>query len=91
MIIALGEGVLGTIASLSALVGPEGPGWSLDAGLVVVAGIGLTFGMWWIYFIVPCAEILHVRRDRSFGWGRVMATAARVVTRSRCSAAQSAR
>ena len=69
IIIALGEGVIGTIASLSAVVGPEGPGWSLDAGLVAVAGIALTFGMWWIYFVVPCGEILHLRRERSFGWG----------------------
>ncbi len=69
VIIALGEGVIGTIASLSALVGPDGVGWSLDAGLVAVAGIALTFGMWWIYFIVPSAAVLHVRRERSFGWG----------------------
>ena len=32
VIIALGEGIIGTIASLSAVVGPEGPGWSVDAG-----------------------------------------------------------
>jgi low temperature requirement protein LtrA len=70
VIIALGEGVIGTIASLSALVGPDGVGWSLDAGLVAVAGVALTFGMWWIYFVVPSAEVLHVFRDkRSFGWG----------------------
>ena len=69
VIIALGEGVVGTIASLSAVVGPEGPGWSVDAGALALAGIGLTFGMWWIYFIVPCGEVLHVRRERSFGWG----------------------
>ena len=69
VIIALGEGVIGTIASLTALVGPEGEGWTLDAALVAVAGIGLTFGMWWIYFVVPSAEVLHVRRERCFGWG----------------------
>jgi low temperature requirement protein LtrA len=69
VIIALGEGVLGTIASLSAVVGPEGPGWSVDAALVALAGIGLTFGMWWTYFVVPSAPILHARRNLSFGWG----------------------
>ena len=69
VIIALGEGVLGTIASLTAVVGPEGPGWSLDAALLALAGIALTFGMWWIYFLVPFGEILHVHRERSFGWG----------------------
>jgi low temperature requirement protein LtrA len=69
VIIALGEGVVGTIASLSAVVGPEGPGWSIDTALVAVAGVALTFGMWWIYFIVPSAPVLHARRERSFGWG----------------------
>jgi low temperature requirement protein LtrA len=69
VIIALGEGVIGTIASLSAVVGPEGPGWSVDAALVAVAGTALTFGMWWIYFIVPSAPVLSLYRERSFGWG----------------------
>jgi low temperature requirement protein LtrA len=69
VIIALGEGVIGTIASLSVLVGPEGPGWSVEAALVAVAGIALTFGMWWVYFVVPSGAILHARRERSFGWG----------------------
>ncbi len=69
VIIALGEGVVGTIASLSAVVGPEGPGWSVDAAVVAVAGIALTFGMWWIYFIVPAGALLHAHRERSFGWG----------------------
>jgi low temperature requirement protein LtrA len=44
-IIALGEGVVGTVASLSAVV--EVQGWTADAALVAVAGLGLTFGMWW--------------------------------------------
>ena len=44
-IIALGEGVFGTIASVSAVV--EGQGWTLDAAIVAVAGVGLTFGLWW--------------------------------------------
>ena len=69
VIIALGEGVIGTIASLTALVGPEGVGWSVDAALVAIAGTALTFGMWWIYFIVPSAQILHVHRRLSFRWG----------------------
>jgi low temperature requirement protein LtrA len=69
VIIALGEGVVGTIASLSAVVGPEGPGWSVDAAVVAIAGTALTFGMWWIYFIVPSGPILHAFRARSFGWG----------------------
>jgi len=66
-IIALGEGVVGTVASLSAIVGDQG--WSVDAVFIAVAGTGLTFGMWWTYFVLPQADILHVRRERSFWFG----------------------
>ena len=66
-IIALGEGVVGTLASLSAVV--EEQGWTVDAALVCIAGIGLTFGMWWIYYMLPSALVLHSHRDRSFVWG----------------------
>lgn len=70
-IIALGEGVIGTVASLSAVVVAQG--WSVDAVLVAVAGTGLTFGMWWIYFVVPSAHLLHARRDKAipFGYGHI--------------------
>ena len=69
IIIALGEAILGTIAALGAIVGPEGQGWSVQAAVVGLAGVALTFGMWWIYFVVPCGEVLEHRRERSFGWG----------------------
>ena len=70
VIIALGEGLIGTMATLAAVVGPEGPGWSLDVAVIGLAGTALTFGMWWMYFVVPSGEILAVvRRERSFGWG----------------------
>jgi low temperature requirement protein LtrA len=69
VIITLGESLIGTMASLTALVGPDGPGWSADVALVGLAGTALTFGMWWSYFIIPSAEVLDARRERSFGWG----------------------
>jgi low temperature requirement protein LtrA len=69
VIIALGEGLIGTMASLSALVGPDGPGWTMHVAVLGLAGTALTFGMWWIYFVVPCGAILHAHRERSFGWG----------------------
>ena len=47
----------------------EQQGWSLDAALVGIAGTGLTFGMWWIYYMVPSAEVLERHRDRAFVWG----------------------
>ncbi|MEZ5284974.1 MAG: low temperature requirement protein A [Vicinamibacterales bacterium] len=65
-IIALGEGVVGTVAALSAVV--EAQGWTLDAALVGVAGLGLTFGVWWVYFMLPSAPVLHAHRDRAFVW-----------------------
>lgn len=66
-IIALGEGVVGTVASLSAVI--EAQGWTIDVALVGIAGVGLTFGMWWVYFMLPAAQVLHVQRRRSFVWG----------------------
>jgi low temperature requirement protein LtrA len=66
-IIALGEGVVGTVASLSAVVAEQG--WSTDAVLVAIAGTGLTFGMWWVYFVVPAGHLLHSHRERSIGYG----------------------
>ncbi|UVK39525.1 low temperature requirement protein A [Mesorhizobium sp. AR10] len=66
-IIALGEGVVGTVATLSAVV--EEQGWTMDAALVCIAGTGLTFGMWWVYYILPSARILHAHRNRAFVWG----------------------
>jgi low temperature requirement protein LtrA len=66
-IIALGEGVVGTVAALSAVI--EQQGWTMDAALVSIAGIGLTFGIWWVYYLVPSAQILHAHRNRAFVWG----------------------
>ena len=69
VIIALGEGLVGTMATLAAIVGPEGPGWTIDVAALGLAGTALTFGMWWIYFIIPSGELLVAHRNRSFGWG----------------------
>lgn len=79
-IIALGEGVVGTVAALSAVI--ESQGWTMDVALVGLAGIGLTFGMWWVYFMLPAAEALHVHRERSFvfGYGLMITIASIVAT-----------
>jgi len=66
-IIALGEGVVGTVAALSAVI--ESQGWNVDVALVGLAGMGLTFGMWWVFFILPSGHILHAKRRKSFIWG----------------------
>ena len=68
VIITLGEGIIGTVASLSAVV--HGPvGWSVDAALVAIAGTGLTFGLWWMYFTLPSGHVLRLHPERAFSWG----------------------
>ena len=66
-IIALGEGVIGTVAAVSSAVAETG--WSFEAIAVVVAGIGLTFGLWWIYFSTDFGAMLHENRGASFVFG----------------------
>jgi low temperature requirement protein LtrA len=68
VIIALGEGLVGTMATLAAVVGPGGPGWSLEVALIGLAGTAMIFGMWWIYFVLPSGPILAAHRDRVGGW-----------------------
>ena len=73
-IITLGEGVVGTVASSGELLGgASGTQWTWDAVAVVIAGVGLTFGMWWVYFAVPFGDILVHRRARGylFGYGHI--------------------
>ncbi|MEN3283162.1 MAG: hypothetical protein V7607_4302 [Solirubrobacteraceae bacterium] len=68
VIITLGEVIIGTVASLNAVVHGEA-GWTVDAGLLTVAGVGLTFGCWWMYFALPWAEPLVRHRERAFPFG----------------------
>jgi len=68
VIITLGEGIIGTVASINAVVHGS-HGWTLDAAVVAFAGIGLIFATWWTYFAIPWADLLHLHRDRSFTWG----------------------
>jgi low temperature requirement protein LtrA len=67
-IIALGEGVVGTVAALSSLQQIAG---SVTADVLVIgaAGIAMTLGMWWTYFTLPSGEVLHAHRERGFAWG----------------------
>lgn len=66
VIITLGEGILGTITAVGTLVAHTG--WTMDAVLIVVAGVGLTFGLWWCYFITPAAHVLARHRNRKWAW-----------------------
>ncbi|MFW0783294.1 low temperature requirement protein A [Gordonia sp. CPCC 206044] len=66
-IITLGEGVVGTVAVLGALIEVEG--WSVETAILGLAAMGVTFAMWWMYFIVPVGDALHAHRNKSFWWG----------------------
>lgn len=78
VIIALGEGVVGTVAALSAVI--ESQGWTTEVALVGLAGMGLTFGMWWVFFILPSGHVLRAKRQKSFVWGYgLMITIASIV------------
>jgi low temperature requirement protein LtrA len=73
VIITLGEVILGTVAALNALVHGEA-GWTVDAALLAIAGVGLTFGCWWMYFSVPWAAplVLYPLRAWLFGYGHLV-------------------
>jgi low temperature requirement protein LtrA len=73
LIITLGEVIIGTVAALNAVVHGEA-GWTVDAALLAVAGVGLAFGCWWMYFAVPWAEPLVRHRGRAwaFGYGHLV-------------------
>lgn len=66
-IITLGEGIFGTVATVSAIVGESG--WTIEPVLVIIAGIGLTFGLWWNYFLLPSAQVLARTRRKAWVWG----------------------
>jgi len=68
VIITLGEGVIGTVATMNALVHGE-EGWTVEAGVVAFAGVALIFATWWTYFVIPWAFVLSRHRERSFLWG----------------------
>lgn len=66
-IIALGETIIGTLAAAQEITDHEG--WSFTSIVVVAAGIGLSFALWWSYFVLPSAHVLAVRRAKAFPWG----------------------
>ncbi len=66
VIIALGEGLLGTTAALGVLIED---GWTTEVVVLGLAGTALVFGVWWTYFVIPSGHLLVAHRERSFGWG----------------------
>ncbi|WP_235456072.1 low temperature requirement protein A [Williamsia sp. Leaf354] len=66
-IITLGEGIVGTVVALQAVVHAQG--WDVETAVLGLAGVATTFAMWWIYFVVPTGDALELRRSKCFGWG----------------------
>jgi len=67
VIIAVGEGLTGTTFALAAII--EESGWTIETALLGLAGVALTFGLWWAYDVMPSGALLAARRRRSFAWG----------------------
>ncbi|MDR1790302.1 MAG: low temperature requirement protein A [Propionibacteriaceae bacterium] len=65
-LIALGEGVVGTVDALNSLIGAHG--WTLEVWMLAFCGMGLTVGMWWLYFGMPSAELIAANVERVFAW-----------------------
>jgi low temperature requirement protein LtrA len=66
-IILLGECMVAAANAMSGVLAVEG--WSIDLMAVSVGIVGLILGLWWAYFLVPFAQVLHFRRERGFLWG----------------------
>lgn len=66
-IILLGECVVGAGNTINSVLQTQG--WSIDLIVVSFSLAGLIVGLWWTYFLVPFAQVLHLRRERAFLWG----------------------
>ncbi|CAM3633195.1 low temperature requirement protein A [Tsukamurella ocularis] len=66
-IITLGEGVVGTVVALQALL--KAQGWSLDIAVLGVAAMVLNLSIWWIYFSIPVGHALVRNPSKCFAWG----------------------
>lgn len=79
LIITLGEGIIGTVAAINALVHSD-EGWTANAALLAFTGVALTFACWWVYFAIAWGEMLQRRRDAlatfAFGYGHLAMFAA---------------
>lgn len=66
-IIALGEIIVGTTASLGSLI--ETVGWTWETILIGLLGVGLAGSCWWVAFAVPWGEFLALKRRAALGYG----------------------
>ncbi len=66
-IITLGEGVVGTVVALQALV--KAQGWHADVAVLGGAAMVLNLAIWWIYFSIPVGDALRRAPQKCFPWG----------------------
>lgn len=71
-IITLGEGVVGTVASVNAA--ESAVAWTWEPVLLIITGLLLVFGMWWIYFSIPWGQLIALRPKRrfAFSYGHIL-------------------
>lgn len=65
-IIVLGEVILAVIQGISGSV--DANGFSVDLVLVMVSGLLVVFGLWWLYFKRPMVHSLHKQTAFWFGY-----------------------
>jgi len=65
-LITLGEVVASTTIAVGALV--EAQGWSTAAIVIATAGVVLTAGLWWAYFLIPSRLLLQRWPQRVWAW-----------------------
>lgn len=66
-IITLGEGIVGTAVALQSVIAEQG--WTVETAVLGLAGVAITFSLWWIYFVVPAGDALEADRSKCFVWG----------------------
>ncbi|EGD54361.1 low temperature requirement A [Gordonia neofelifaecis NRRL B-59395] len=67
VVITLGEGVVGTVAVLQAMIGRSG--WSVETAVLGLAAMGVTFAMWWLYFRLDVGRPLAQHPEKCFVFG----------------------
>jgi low temperature requirement protein LtrA len=65
-IIALGETVLGVLASATHISATRG--LTPEAAVVIATGIAMSLALWWVYFLTPHGPALDARRNKVLPW-----------------------
>lgn len=66
-IILLGECMVAAANAMGGVLSTQG--WSVSFIVLSFSIVSLIVGLWWTYFLVLFAQVLHLRRERAFLWG----------------------